>query len=80
MNARTLSAYVVVGAALGSGAAGAAPVKGHAVTLDDLVIIGRIQKPLATVEISRVPPKLTLTELKQTFTVEIEHAATRDPY
>jgi hypothetical protein len=49
-------------------------------TLPPITISGRVQKPMATVEIARVEPKITLTELRPPFTSRITQALARDPY
>lgn len=50
------------------------------ITLTEVTITGRIQKPIAAVDVSRIQPKLTLAELRQPFLERIEKAIYRDPF
>ncbi|NUO50577.1 MAG: hypothetical protein HOV80_17115 [Polyangiaceae bacterium] len=50
------------------------------ITLAEVTITGRIQKPIAAVDVSRLQPKLTLAELRQPFLERIEKAIYRDPF
>jgi hypothetical protein len=50
------------------------------ITLAEVTITGRIQKPIAAVDVSRIQPKLTLAELRQPFLDRIEHAIYKDPF
>jgi hypothetical protein len=50
------------------------------ITLDAVTITGRIQKPIASVDVNRIAPKLTLAELRQPFLDRIEQAIYRDPF
>ena len=52
----------------------------HVVVLNTVKISGRIQTPLAAVEITRLEPKLSLSELRPTFTDRISRAVAHDPY
>jgi hypothetical protein len=63
-----------------AGVARAEPPHGRVVLLRTLEISGHIQKPLAAVEINRVEPKLTLSELRPTFADRIGTAIAHDPY
>lgn len=51
-----------------------------AITLTEVTITGRIQKPIAAVDVSRIAPKLTLAELRQPFLDRIEAAIYKDPF
>jgi hypothetical protein len=53
---------------------------GRVVTLSEVTIVGRIQKPIAAVDVSRIQPKLTLAELRQPFLQRIEEAIYRAPF
>lgn len=53
---------------------------GGVLNLGEITITGRPQKPIATLEVSRIPAKLTLTELKQSFVDRIEEAAFKEPF
>ena len=50
------------------------------ITLAEVTITGRIQKPIAAVDVSRIAPKLTLAELRQPFLDRIEQAIYADPF
>ena len=50
------------------------------ITLAEVTITGRIQKPIAAVDVSRIQPKLTLAELRQPFLQKIEEAIYRSPF
>jgi hypothetical protein len=56
-----------------------AEAQGRVVTISEVSIVGRVQKPIAAVDVSRIQPKLTLAELRQTFTDRIERALYRAP-
>ena len=65
----------------GAGVARAEPARApRVVDIPTVRISGRIQTPLASVEISRVEPKLALSELGPTFTDRIGKAIARAPY
>jgi len=55
------------------------PAKG-VITLAEVTIVGRIQKPIASVDVNRIQPKLTLQELRQPFLDKIEQAIYQDPF
>jgi len=50
------------------------------ITISEVTIVGRVQKPIASVDVSKIQPKLTLAELRQPFLDRIEAAAMRDPF
>lgn len=54
--------------------------QGRVVTISEVTIVGRVQKPIAAVDVSRIQPRLTLAELKQTFRDRIERALYRAPF
>ena len=54
--------------------------KGRVVTISEVTIVGRVQKPIAAVDVSRIQPKLTLAELRQPFLDRIEKAIYKDPF
>ena len=64
---------------LASGSA-SAQKKSRVITISEVTIVGRVQKPIAAVDVSRIQPKLTLAELKQPFVDRIEKAISRDPF
>jgi len=57
-----------------------AGAQGRVVTISEVTIVGRVQKPIAAVDVSRIQPKLTLAELRQSFTDRIERALYRAPF
>jgi hypothetical protein len=82
-----LTAFLVLGSARdavaqdkgkGGGAAGGA--QRGVITLAEVTITGRIQKPIAAVDVSRIQPKLTLAELRQPFLDRIEQAILKEPF
>lgn len=50
------------------------------ITISEVTIVGRVQKPIAAVDVSRIQPRLTLAELKQPFLDRIEAAVYRAPF
>ena len=68
-----LAATLVTGSAF-------AQKKSRVVTISEVTIVGRVQKPIAAVDVSRIQPKLTLAELRQPFLDRIERAISRDPF
>lgn len=54
--------------------------KGGVITINEVTIVGRVQKPVASVDVSKIQPKLTLAELRQPFLGRIEDAARKDPF
>lgn len=60
--------------------AGAATPRSRVVTISEVTIVGRIQKPIAAVDVSRIQPKLTLAELRQPFLQGIEKAIYSSPF
>lgn len=55
------------------------PAKG-VITLAEVTIVGRVQKPIAAVDVNRLTPKLTLSEQRQPFVERIEKAIYKDPF
>ncbi len=76
---RTLMLLAVLSTALVAPNA-LAQKKSRVVTISEVTIVGRVQKPIAAVDVSRIQPKLTLAELKQPFIERIEKAISRDPF
>jgi hypothetical protein len=54
--------------------------KSNVITIGEVTIVGRVQKPIASVDVSKIQPKLTLAELRQPFLDRIEEAVGRDPF
>ena len=83
---RTRSAVIVASLALGffavsgEGSAEAQQKGGGVITINEVTIVGRVQKPVASVDVSKIQPKLTLAELRQPFLDRIEEAARKDPF
>ena len=76
---RSFSA-LIAGLALFSAGPAMAQKKSRVVTISEVTIVGRVQKPIAAVDVSRIQPKLTLAELKQPFVDRIEKAVSHDPF
>jgi hypothetical protein len=80
-HARAIALLSVIGVASLASEARAQEKAGRGViTLAEVTITGRIQKPIAAVDVSRIQPKLTLAELRQPFLERIEKAVLRDPF
>jgi hypothetical protein len=62
------------------GSTAAAQGKKRVITISEVTIVGRVQKPIAAVDVSRIQPKLTLAELKQPFLDRIEEALYHEPF
>jgi len=46
----------------------------------EITIVGRVQKPVAAVDVAKIQPKLTLAELRQPFLDRIEQAVHQEPF
>ena len=81
---KIIGSIVVVGVVslLGAGEreARAQQKGGNVITINEVTIVGRVQKPVASVDVSKIQPKLTLAELRQPFLDRIEEAARHDPF
>lgn len=82
---RTFALAFAAGSALSTLLMAAAPAlaqkkAGRVVTISEVTIVGRVQKPIAAVDVSRIQPKLTLAELRQPFLDRIEKAIYNDPF
>ena len=74
---------LLVSSALGAAllfAGGEAHAEGRVITLTEVTIVGRVQKPIASVDVNKIQPKLTLAELRQPFLDRIEAATLKDPF
>jgi hypothetical protein len=80
--ARLAIASLVLGLAVvaGENEASAQQKGGGVITINEVTIVGRVQKPVASVDVSKIQPKLTLAELRQPFLDRIEEAARKDPF
>lgn len=58
----------------------AASAQGKVITISEVTIVGRVQKPIAAVDVSRIQPQMTLAELRQPFLDRIEKAIYRAPF
>jgi hypothetical protein len=76
------AAGAVVLAAMTAGAQDKGVVKQQAGVLQvgEITIVGRVQKPIAAVDVAKIQPKLTLAELRQPFLDRIEDAVRKDPF
>lgn len=79
MNTRVLAAFFAL-ATLSVAANAQAQKKGRVVTISEVTIVGRVQKPIAAVDVSRIQPRLTLAELRQPFMDRIEKSVYREPF
>jgi hypothetical protein len=80
---RAIAALTVALAAAAASGSAEAQERGKqrgVITLAEVTITGRIQKPIAAVDVSRIQPKLTLAELRQPFLDRIEQAIYKDPF
>ena len=75
-----LGAIAVLLASAEASAQDKAKAQRGVITLAEVTITGRIQKPIAAVDVSRIQPKLTLAELRQPFLDRIEQAIYKDPF
>jgi len=64
----------------GAGLVNEAKAQGKVITISEVTIVGRVQKPIAAVDVSRIQPKMTLAELRQPFLDRIEKAIYRAPF
>jgi len=78
---RATCAWLIAGIVLASSSTAMAQKKGgRVITISEVQIVGRVQKPIAAVDVSRIQPKLTLAELRQPFLDRIEKAIYNDPF
>ena len=74
---KSFQGALLVLAALAASSAASAQKKGNVITIGEVTIVGRVQKPIASVDVSKIQPKLTLAELRQPFLDRIEEAVGR---
>lgn len=79
---RPAFALLVLLASLSSSSISSAQRKsaGGPITIGEITIVGRVPKPVAAVDVSKIQPKLALAELKQPFLERIEAATKRAPF
>ncbi len=70
--ARALVVAGVLASGLLAGAPAAAQGKSNVITLKEITIYGRIQKPIAAAIIGRLRAEIALTEIRQPFVERIE--------
>jgi hypothetical protein len=81
MHARSLTLSMLFATLLVAGSAAAQRKSaGGPITIGEITIVGRVPKPVAAVDVSKIQPKLALAELKQPFLERIEAATKRDPF
>jgi hypothetical protein len=80
IHVRNALSLALVGALAHAAPVRAQQPKGRVVTISEVTIVGRIQKPIAAVDVSRIQPKLMLAELRQPFLQRIEEAIYRAPF
>ena len=56
------------------------PASKGVITLADITIVGRVQKPVAAIDVARIRPKVALAELRQPFVDRIEEAIFKEPF
>jgi hypothetical protein len=80
--ATTVSPARAQGASDASNAAAARQTKQQQSVLQigEITIVGRVQKPIAAVDVAKIQPRLTLAELRQPFLDRIEAAVRKDPF
>ena len=71
---------IVLGILTLAGGASAQEKGGRTITLTEVTIVGRVQLPIASVDVNKIQPKLTLAELKQPFLDRIELATKSEPF
>ena len=59
---------------------GAVKAQAGVLQIGEITIVGRVQKPIAAVDVAKIPVKLTLAELRQPFLDRIEEAVHKDPF
>jgi hypothetical protein len=74
-----LAGIVAAGTASAQQPGGAQTAPG-VLKLGVIEIVGRVQKPIASIDVGKIPPKLTLAELRQPFLDRIEEAIQHDPF
>ena len=80
MRKPALLGWLTIGSLLFVAGAVSAQAKQRVVTISEVTIVGRVQKPIAAVDVSRIQPKLTLGSKKQPFVERIEKAIQDSPF
>jgi len=50
------------------------------ITLADITIVGRVQKPVAAIDVAKIRPKVALAEMRQPFVDRIEESVYKEPF
>ncbi len=58
----------------------ASKAQANVLQIGEITIVGRVQKPIAAVDVAKLQPKLTLSELTKSFVGRIETAVNKDPF
>jgi uncharacterized protein with ACT and thioredoxin-like domain len=74
------AAFAVALVATSAAAQDRGNVKAGVLQVGEITIVGRVQKPIAAVDVAKIPVKLTLAELRQPFLDRIEEAVRKDPF
>jgi hypothetical protein len=77
---KTVLSLLALGALILASGDARAQQKNGVITIGEVTIVGRVQKPIASVDVSKIQPKLTLAELRQPFLDRIEEATQHDPF
>ncbi len=77
---RKLLCLSVAAASLLASSGALAQKKSKVVEIGEITITGRVQKPVAAVDISKIAPKVALSELRQPFLEKIEAVLLTDPF
>ena len=78
---KTLIGPLTVLALLAVALPASAQKKGNVITIGEVTIVGRVQKPIASVDVSKIPVKLTLAlSWKQPFLDRIDEVVRHDPF
>jgi hypothetical protein len=78
--AAALLASVVALPSVASGQDKPAKPQQGVLQIGEITIVGRVQKPIAAVDVAKIQAKLTLAELRQPFLDRIEEAVRKDPF
>ncbi|MCC6645411.1 MAG: hypothetical protein IT374_07570 [Polyangiaceae bacterium] len=77
---RTFLIFSTVSASLLLSSGALAQKKSKVVEISEITITGRVQKPVAAVDISKIAPKVALSELRHPFLEKIEQVLLTDPF
>ena len=80
MTSSSKAGWSAVGLLVGIALSRPAYADDKVVTISEVTIVGRVQKPIAAVDVARIQPKMTLAKLRQPFLDRIEKAIYRTPF